>query len=116
MPSSRGFPVFVGRAPLDAPAAEAVCAHDETGGADLLTSLESLVDKSLIMHGDTGAQPDRFHMLDTIREYARDALADRSEDERIEQAHAAYFLDLAERASDKLREPRAGGLDGAPSS
>ena len=93
--------VFVGGFTLDA--AEAVCAHDETGGADLLTSLESLVDKSLIMHGDTGAQPDRFHMLDTIREYARDALADRSEDERIEQAHAAYFLDLAERASDKLR-------------
>ena len=53
-------------------------------------------------------------MLDTIREYARDALADRSEDERIEQAHAAYFLDLADVG--QAPEPRAGSMDGAPSS
>ena len=64
--------VFVGGFTLDA--AEEVCGTKETGGSRPADRLESLVDKSLVMRADTGAQPDRFHMLDTIREYARDAL------------------------------------------
>ena len=41
-------------------------------------------------------------MLETIREYALDRLAQSGEGEQIAARHAAYFLDLAERAATAL--------------
>ncbi len=68
------------------------------GNLDVFEGLASLVDKSLVQWHDTGAEP-RFAILETVREFALDQL--REEDNQglaMEQAHAGYFLSLAEEA------------------
>ena len=41
-------------------------------------------------------------MLETIRAYGRERLAEAGEADRVRAAHAAYFLDLADQARDRL--------------
>jgi predicted ATPase/class 3 adenylate cyclase len=82
--------VFAGGCTLGA--AEAIC------GADL-DSLQSLVDKSLLRHTN-----ERFWMLETIREYATQRLAESGEGAELRDQHAHWYVDLGERAYDKLRE------------
>jgi predicted ATPase len=92
----RHLSVFVGGWTLDA--AEAVC--DNSNIFDLLTHL---ADKSLIAvdleHGD---EP-RYYLLETIRQYAREKLAESGEGEFVRERHANWFVELAERAEPKLR-------------
>jgi predicted ATPase/class 3 adenylate cyclase len=60
----------------------------------VLDNLEALVDKSLVA---TGSLPDgstRFHLLESIRQYAQDRLSEAGEDEIIGDRHAAYFAKL----------------------
>jgi predicted ATPase len=66
-------------------AAEVVC------GAELDT-LASLAEKSLVRQ-----RADRFRMLETIREYARERLIESGEAQELERRHADFFLELAER-------------------
>lgn len=61
----------------------------ELGALDLL---DGLVDKSLIQHDASGADATHFAMLETIREYAREMLAESGEAPAIARAHASYFL------------------------
>jgi predicted ATPase/class 3 adenylate cyclase len=74
--------VFAGGFTLEA--AEAVCAAD-------LDRLAALVDLSLVKAVD----PDRFLLLDTIREFAAEQLPDAGS---LRDRHAAYFAALAEEA------------------
>jgi predicted ATPase/DNA-binding SARP family transcriptional activator len=68
-------------------------------GTDVLDTVTSLVDKSLLQ-----AQPDgRYRMLETIREYGIDRLAERGELAQVRQAHAAYFAELVRQAEAPLR-------------
>jgi len=77
--------VFAASFALDA--AEQVC---EAG----LEGLASLVDYSLVKPvGD-----DRFLMLETMREYARERLEESGEAEEIRRRHADFFADVAENA------------------
>ena len=85
----RRFAVFHGGA--DVAAVEQVC------GADLAL-LSALVDKSLLVLAG-----DRYRMLETIREYGLERLAEAGETERMRLAHAGYLLKLAERAEPELR-------------
>lgn len=102
----RRLGAFVGGWTLEA--AEAVCAPD--GELNVLDGMSSLVDTSLVRQmGESGGEL-RFGMLETVREYARERLADVGdvavsgrELDRIRQHHAAYYLDLAERADLELR-------------
>lgn len=74
----------------------------------LLDVLAGLVDKSLILVEEQGPPMDRavrYRMLETIREYASERLAASGETDAVEARHAAYFIDLAERAEPKLRRP-----------
>jgi hypothetical protein len=69
------------------------------GGRDgALEALDSLADRSLLQVID-GPEP-RFRMLETIREYGLERLADAAP---VRDAHLACFLDLAERAEPHLR-------------
>jgi predicted ATPase len=61
----------------------------------------SLVDKSLVTA--TGEQQVRYRLLETVRAYAADRLAEAGEAERARDAHAAYFLGLAEQGEPMLR-------------
>jgi predicted ATPase/Tfp pilus assembly protein PilF len=85
--------VFAGGATLGA--AEAIC------GADVDT-VASLVDTSLLRR--TG---DRYWMLETIREFAAERFQERSNAPRLRAAHAAWYVEFAERARPELRTREA---------
>jgi tetratricopeptide (TPR) repeat protein len=90
--------VFVGGWELET--AEAVCRPDELG-LDILEGLGGLVDQSLVRMADD-ADPPRFSMLDTIRAFAWEMLADGSGLPEARARHARVFLELAERAAPEL--------------
>jgi predicted ATPase/class 3 adenylate cyclase len=77
-------------------------AADEVAEADLDT-LQSLVDKSLLRRTN-----ERFWMLETIREYATERLAESDEAEALGRRHAEHFLALAEEAEPHLRTTDVG--------
>ncbi len=97
----RRLAVFAGGWDLEA--AEAVC-----GGAGLegevLDLLAGLVDKSLVVPGWRGVAG-RYGLLETMRRYALERLAESGEGASLRQAHAGYFLALAERAEPNLFGP-----------
>jgi predicted ATPase/Flp pilus assembly protein TadD len=65
----------------------------------VLDGLSSLVDKSLVGRVESPAGT-RFVMLETVREFAYERLQERSGDYEVRrQAHATYYLALAEEAS-----------------
>jgi len=68
---------------------------------DVLNGLGSLVDQSLLKPYDVSGEP-RFGMLETIREYALEQLADSGEAETVRRQHANFFVALAEEAEPKL--------------
>ena len=78
----RRMAVFAGGATLSA--VEAVCEAE-------LDVLQALVDKSLVRRDG-----DRFTMLETIREYAGERLADSGEIDGLSRRHAEHFVALAE--------------------
>ncbi len=91
--------VFLGGRSLEA--IEEVCNPD--GVLDVLSGIESLVDKSLLRQvGDVASDP-RFRMLETLHEYALDRLQERGEVDRFRELHANYFQRLAQRAREELR-------------
>src|SRR6266545_4481255 len=87
---ARRLSVFLDGATLEA--AEAVCGGD-------LDVLGALVDKSFVTLGDDG----RYRMLETIRAYAAERLAEAGEAEATRDAHARYLLELVEAAEPHLR-------------
>ena len=91
---------FVGGAELDS--AEAICGPEtELDGVDVLDGLMALADQSLV-RAETIDGETRFRMLDTIREFARERLAESGERPEIERRHSSTFLVLAESLSGKL--------------
>ena len=67
----------------------------------MLELLTALAEKSLLRtEGDSAP---RYRMLDTIKEYARDRLAEAGESDLARHAHLAYFTGLAETADPHLR-------------
>src|SRR6266540_306848 len=67
----------------------------QTSELKTLEGLAALVDKSLLRQSADGDEP-RFTMLETIREYALERLAEHGEADAIRQQHATYFLKFAE--------------------
>ena len=57
---------------------------------DVLGNLDSLVRKSLVV-ADHSAAATRYHLYETIRQFAEDRLADGGGYERAHDTHAAYF-------------------------
>ncbi|QVQ51475.1 winged helix-turn-helix domain-containing protein [Spiractinospora alimapuensis] len=88
---ARRFSVFSGGATLDA--VEATC-----GGSDVADTLADLVDKSFLQ-----VSGHRFRMLETIRTYATERLAEAEETRDVRSAHAAHFLALSIEAERHLR-------------
>lgn len=101
----RRLAVFAGGASLEA--AEQVCAG--TGGGkntaverwEVLELLTALTEKSLLR---TAADNEpRYRMLDTIKQYASDRLAESADAESARRAHLSYFTELAAAAEPQLR-------------
>ena len=70
----------------------------------MMETLGSLVDSSLVQADTRGGEP-RFALLETIREYALERLADGGDWVQAHDRHAAYFLALAEPAAAELAGP-----------
>ena len=88
----RRLGVFVGG--FDLAAAEQVCAQEPLDPLDVMDLLGSLVEKSLVLMEER-PEGARYRMLETLREYARDKLAQAGEEHGQEVAHGMYFFGLA---------------------
>ncbi len=99
----RRLAVFAGGCTLES--AEAVCNTGVDLGMDLFEGISSLVDKNLVQRMDRAEMETRFSMLETIREYALERLAESGEEPAVRRAHAAYCLVLAEEGNPELNPP-----------
>ncbi len=96
----RRLSVFAGGWTLEA--AEAVCADESLPKDDILDNLGRLVEKSLI---SVDLETDRYRMLETVRQYAKESL------ELVESLpaywarHFDYYLGVAENAAQHLTGP-----------
>jgi predicted ATPase/DNA-binding SARP family transcriptional activator len=94
--------VFRGGAPLSAVVATA--ARGQLDAARVTQLLGALVDKSIL----TASFPDgggRYDLLDTVREYALEQLADAGSLGAAQLAHAEYFATVVDAARAELRGP-----------
>jgi predicted ATPase/DNA-binding CsgD family transcriptional regulator len=99
----RLFSIFVGGGTLEA--IEAMYAALGGESAQVLDRISSLLDKHLLLQtgqDSLGEGDRRLLMLETIREYGLEALAESHEMEAARQAHIAYYLHLAEEAEAHL--------------
>ncbi len=87
---------FVGGCTLEA--AEAVC---DTA----FDTIAALVDKSLLRRDG-----DRYSMLETIREFARECLEQDGEVDDVRRRHAEYYLEQARSVERLIRSPQAAAL------
>ena len=74
---------------------EEECGDPLQRSADVLDDIGALVDQSLVRHMEGAGEP-RFTMLETIREFGLEQLANAGEEEIIRGRHAACFRQLAE--------------------
>ncbi len=99
----RRLSVFAGGFTLDG--AEAVVVGDDIERSTVLDLLTSLADKSLVLMAEEGRAA-RYDLLETVRQYGLDRLADAGEEAATRARHQAFYVDLADRAERDLRGPR----------
>jgi tetratricopeptide (TPR) repeat protein len=87
-------------------AAEAVCAGEGLQSSEILDLLLRLLDKSLVLAETEGSGP-RYHMLETIRQYAQEKLDESGEAEQARRRHLDYFVARVERAEPQFKGPDA---------
>ena len=80
-------------------AAEAICGAE----IDVVDRLAALVDQSLIQSTHTADGDVRFHILETIREFALLRLSEEADAAAVQERHARYYLDLAVTAERQLQ-------------
>ncbi|HEX5840027.1 MAG TPA: NB-ARC domain-containing protein [Anaerolineales bacterium] len=90
----RQLSVFAGGWTLEA--AQAVC------DGDVLTLLNSLVSKSLIVMNQRTGTHVRYSFHETILQYAREKALETRGDEAVRDKHVAYFVKLVEQAEPEL--------------
>ncbi|HEX7171240.1 MAG TPA: adenylate/guanylate cyclase domain-containing protein [Candidatus Limnocylindria bacterium] len=95
----RALSVFRGGARLEA--VEEICG---SAGADILTDLASLVDKSLVRAESTpeGAGETHYVMLETLREFAAERLHASGDADDLERRHAEWYAHLADRLAPSI--------------
>ena len=94
--------VFAGGFELDA--AEGVCDGD-LGADELLDTVASLVDKSILIREEPGAVV-RFRMLETLREYGREKIQDSDNHTALRRRHRDWYMYLVKRAEAEWISPR----------
>ena len=87
-------------ASFDLTAAEAVAGD---GAVDVVDCVLRLVDRSLVMYEP---DQDRYRLLETLRQYGADRLAEAGETDEIRERHARYFLAFVERVEPQLNDAR----------
>jgi predicted ATPase/transcriptional regulator with XRE-family HTH domain len=88
-------------------AAEQVCIAPGEVDVAVQEFLTELVEQNLLWRREQADGELRFGMLETIRDYALEQLTTGDEEVMVRRAHAATYLDLAERAAPALIGPDA---------
>lgn len=94
--------VFLGGCNLEE--AEVVCNSNGDLEIDFLDGVTSLVDKSLLRQKEWDDEG-RFSMLQTIREFGLEQLAQSGESEALRTQHLNFYLEMAEQAEAELTGP-----------
>ena len=92
----RRIGAFVGD--FDFAAAETVCGGDGLEAHQVLDQLALLVDKSLVVVDDTSGEA-RYHLLETVRQFAAECLHDAGEEVAVRCLHRDHYLAIAEEAA-----------------
>jgi len=92
--------VFVGGWSQEA--AETICSTQDLSRSAIFDLLAQLADKSLII-AEPADNETRYRFLETIREFAREKLAESGQIPAIQNGHLAYFAQWAERAETELK-------------
>jgi len=100
----RRLAVFAGGFTLDA--AETICSGKGTERNEILDVLSRLVSKSLVVAEILEQREARYHLLETIRQYALDLLKKSGKEDKLRDRHLAWFLALAEESKTQWRGPR----------
>jgi predicted ATPase/class 3 adenylate cyclase len=89
---------------FDLDAAEAVCGFGDIAVFDVAELLGALVDKSLVVAEPAGGAL-RYRLLETIREFAAERLAEAGQDEAatVAAAHSQHYVSVAEAANPHLK-------------
>jgi predicted ATPase/class 3 adenylate cyclase len=88
---------------FDLVAAEAVVGEV---GLDVVDCVVRLVDRSLVQYEP---EQGRYRLLETLRQYGRDRLADAAETDETRERHARFYLGLIERIAPELLDARYRG-------
>jgi predicted ATPase/DNA-binding CsgD family transcriptional regulator/DNA-binding XRE family transcriptional regulator len=103
----RRLAVFAGGCTLEG--AEALCASTDRAWLDVVEGLDSLCDSSLLQQRVQENGELRFVMLETLREFGLERLAESGEEAKVRRRHRDYFVRFAEQAAPHLmsgaREP-----------
>ncbi|WP_030442740.1 ATP-binding protein [Actinoplanes subtropicus] len=101
--------VFAGN--FDLRAAEAVCAGDGLPRDEVLEELDQLVAQSVVVAEPAGSTV-RFRLLETIRQYGRERLAEIGELDKLRESHLDHYLATAQKVAAGWATPgqRAGLL------
>lgn len=83
-------------------AAEAVCAAEPLEASNILADLAALVNKSLVVAEEQPSGHMRYRLLETLRAYAAEKLANSGEYLTTARRHAGYYVDRIE-AVDQVR-------------
>jgi predicted ATPase/class 3 adenylate cyclase len=86
-------------------AAEVVCGSEPLAPKQVFELLAALVTKSLLV-AERDAPETRYRLLETIREYGEERVAEREETDALRTAHAEYYCDLIHALHDDLEGPR----------
>ena len=96
---------------FDLDAAEAIAAGGTVEGFEVLDAVGHLVDKSMVL-AVAGAVNARFRLLETLRQYAADRLAEQADATEVQDRHARFWCDRAVALGPGLFEAgEAGALD-----
>jgi predicted ATPase/DNA-binding CsgD family transcriptional regulator len=95
--------VFAGGCALQA--AEALAQTTGHVASTALDAVSVLLENNLVRQLEQADGESRLLLLETIREFGLECLADTGELEAAQAAHAAYYLALAEEAEPRLRGP-----------
>ncbi|MCV6962594.1 LuxR family transcriptional regulator [Mycobacterium intermedium] len=88
----RRLAVFLGG--FDLVAAQAVAGFDDVEHYQVLDLLSLLVDKSLVLADDSRDRT-RYRLLETVRQYAQEKLAESGEGDKARSRHRDHFTSLA---------------------
>jgi len=97
----RFLSIFAGGCTLQA--IEAITKQTGAGVINVLGGLNVLLENNLLRQVEQPDGEPRLLLLETIREFGLECLAETGESEAARAAHAAYYLALAEEASPQLR-------------